>query len=167
MHIELTRDKARVFPKVAAPLEITSARVWHCKYETLAPLCQFKNVQSLDIANYPDQTLELLSCLTKLEVLQILHLPGVTSLEPLSQLQRLRKLSLSTLPSWDAAGKLTLVDSLAPLGDLPVLEELELYGVLPQSRLADDLCRSLSLTRVRLSKFPKREQQKVRERFAA
>ena len=167
MHIEFIRDKSRVFPKVTAPLEVSSARVWHCKYETLAPLCQFKNVQSLAIANYPDQTFELLSGLTKLEALQILHMPGVTSLEPLSPLRRLRRLSLSTLPSWDAAGKLTLVDSLAPLAALPVLEELELYGVVPQSRLADDLCRSLSLTRVRLSKYPKREQQKVRERFAA
>ena len=167
MHIEFIREKARVFPIVASPLEVTSARIWHCKYETLAPLSQFKNVQLLAIANYPDQTLELLKGLAELEALQILHLPGVTSLEPLSQLQRLRRLSLSTSPSWDATGKLTLVDSLALLAALPVLEELELYGVLPQSRLADDLYRSVSLTRVQLSKYPKREQQRVRERFAA
>jgi hypothetical protein len=167
MHIEFTRDKARVFPTVTAPLEVSSARVWHCKYDTLAPLSQFKNVQSLVIATYPDQTLELLNGLTQLEALQILHMPGVTSLEPLSQLRRLRRLSLGTLPSWDAAGKLTLVDSLAPLATLPVLEELELYGVVPRSRLADDLYRCPSLTRVRLSKYPQSEQQKVRERFAA
>jgi len=167
MHIELMRDGAHRFPKISAPLDVTSARIWHCKYESLEALSQFTNLRSLVVASYPDSTLELLSGLTDLASLEILHLPQVTSLEPLSQLQNLRKLSLRTLPSWDASSKVTAVASLAPLAALPVLEELELLGVVPESRLVDDLFRCRSLVRVRLSRYPAREQQRVHEQFAA
>lgn len=165
MHMEFIRDKAPAFPIIAAPLKFTSVRVWHCKFKSLEPLSQLKKLQSLIIANYPDRTLELLSGLKNLRTLEILHLPRVASLEPLSQLRNLRRLSLRTLPSWDASGKVTVVDSLAPLTALPNLEELELFGVVPQSRSVDDLIRCRHLTRVRLSKYPEREQQKVHERW--
>lgn len=51
--------------------------------------------------------------------------------------------------------------SLAPLAALPSLEELELFGVVPTSRMADELLTSRSLRRVQLSKFRRGEEEKV------
>lgn len=38
MHLELMRNPADDFPEVLAPEGTTTARVWHCRYRSLAPL---------------------------------------------------------------------------------------------------------------------------------
>lgn len=155
------RDGAREFPEVPDPEAVTSARVWHCKYRTLAPLAALVNLRALSIATYPDASLELLASLEALEELEIMHLPAIRDLDPLSALKGLRRLRLATLPSWDSSGKVTEVVSLAPIAELPVLEELELFGVVPPDRTVDDLLTSVSLRRVQLSKYPKRERDRL------
>lgn len=167
MHLELLRDKAVTFPAIVAPDSYTSARVWHCKYRSLAALGQFANLRELVVASWPDPGFEALVPLVNLERLEVVHLPAVTSLAPLALLQRLRRLSLSTLPSWDASRKKSVVESLAPLAELPHLEELELFGVIPQSKKADDLLRSGSLKVVKVSMFPAAEVERVRAQFSA
>jgi hypothetical protein len=169
MHLELLRDKARTFPAIENPSEYASAKIWHCSYRTLEPLRSFRELRELTIASYPDATLEILGGLIRLESLEILHLPKVTTLSPLSGLTRLRKLSLQTLPSWDASGRKTIVESLAPIAHLPCLEELELLGVVPESRAVDELlhCRGTVLNRVRVSQYAAAEMERVRERFPA
>ena len=102
-----------------------------------------------------------------LESLEIVHLPNIKNLSPLTSLTKLRKLSLSTLPSWDSSGKLTVVESLEPIANIPLLEELSLFGVVPESKSVDALLKSQSLKLVRVSKYPKLEKQKLSERYGA
>ena len=142
------RSKDRTFPTIANPEALTSARIWHCRYTSLGPISQFHNLRTLAIASYPDSTLEPLSSLAMLESLEIVHLPNIKSLLPLLRLVNLRRLSLSTLPSWDASGKLTVVESLQPIAHMPHLEELSLFGVVPESRTVDALLDSQSLRHV-------------------
>jgi hypothetical protein len=165
MHLELMRKKERVFPAIPEPESVTSARIWYCNYASLAPLSQFTNLQNLAIAGYPDSTFEPLGLLGMLESLEIVHLPNIKSLSPLMSLTKLRKLSLSTLPSWDSSGKLTVVESLEPIAEIPLLEELSLFGVVPESRSVDALFKSKSLKRVHVSKYPKLEKQRISERY--
>ncbi|MBU1413880.1 hypothetical protein KKC22_20385, partial [Myxococcota bacterium] len=148
------RQKEISFPEVAVPDSVTSARIWHCRYKSLIPLSQMVNLRELVIASYPDSTLELLAGLVKLERLEIVHLPKIRSLSPLSALRKLKQLSLSTLPSWDSSGKVTVVESLQPVAELPELEELSLFGVLPESKSIEHLLLSKTLRRVRVSKYP-------------
>jgi hypothetical protein len=161
MNLELIRDEARVFPDVPEPLTITSAKVWHCRYVSLAPLGSMLNLRRLEIATYPDPSLDPLTPLRLLEELHIHHMPGIRELWPLASLENLRVLTLQTTPGWDPSGKVTDVLSLAPLAALPRLEELELHGVVPRGRTATDLFESRSLRRVRLSKFRRGEEEKV------
>jgi hypothetical protein len=165
-HLELMRDRAVTFPDIRSPLQYTSARIWHCKYRSLAPIRRLSSLQELAIATYPDASLEPIAGLSRLEKLEILHLPKVVDLTPLSGLQHLRVLSLATLPSWDAR-KLTLVDSLEPLALLPCLQELSLFGVVPQSRSISEVFSSRSLRHIKLSGYPQSEVTKARERLAA
>jgi len=166
-HLELMRDSSKEFPEIAAPAPYLTARIWHCRYSSFTRLSACVNLQKLAIATFPEESFEVLSGLVNLETLEIVHLPRVSNLVHLAQLQKLRRLSLETLPSWDASSRVTVVDSLAPIAALPVLEELELFGVIPQSREVGELMASRSLRHVRVSKFPKAEQEKLRERFAA
>src|SRR5262245_45226511 len=169
MHLELVRDRARDFPAIDNASSFSSARIWHCRYRTLQPLANFVGLRTLSVATYPDPSFDILARLTSLESLEVVHLPEVRSLSPLTLLKNLRSLSLQTLPSWDASGKKTVVESLAPVANLPFLEELELFGVVPASGTVDDLLDSSSprLKRVRVSKYPKREQERLFARFAA
>jgi hypothetical protein len=161
MHLELMRDRAGTFPDVPEPLRITSAKVWHCRYASLAPLGSLLNLRRLEIATYPDPSFDLLTQLRLLEELHVTHMPEIRELSPMATLKNLRVLTLATLPSWDPSGKVTEVRSLAPLAALPKLEELELFGVVPTSRMADELLANSSLRRVRLSKFARGEAEKV------
>jgi hypothetical protein len=160
-HLDLERDPAIAFPFVADPDEYVTARIWHCRYRTLSPLAAFVNLRSLMIATYPDPVLTPLAGLTKLESLSILHMPAVSDLGPLADLKALRRLSLATLPSWDSSGKVTEVQSLAPLRDLPLLRELELFGVRPPDRRVDDLLELASLEEVRITKYPRAEIERL------
>lgn len=167
MHIELMRKKDKAFPAIPSPETVTSARIWHCRYLSLEPLRQLVNLRALVIGGYPDHTFEALLPLDVLESLEIVHLPNIKSLTQLAGLKNLRKLSLSTLPSWDSSGKLTIVESLEPIAKLPLLEELSLFGVVPESKSIDALLASHSLKKVSVSKYPKPEKQKLSERYGA
>jgi len=166
-HLELMRDVGKEFPTIQEPELYRSARIWHCKYRSLQPLRLFAGLVKLEIATFPDASLEVLSPIRGLQLLHIVHLPGVSSLEPLAALVKLRKVSLETLPSWDSSNRVTTVESLRPLASLPALEELELFGVVPVSKDIGELFESKSLKRVSISKYPKVQERRLRERFAA
>ena len=93
----------------------------------------------MEIASFPDESLEVLRELGDLEWLSILHMPKVTSLSPLAGLAGLRLLSLATLPGWDASGRRTVVESLVPLAQLEKLAHLALLGVTTPSKSLRDL----------------------------
>jgi len=132
-------------------------RVWFCKYRTLRPLAELINLQTLVIAGYPDNDFSSIAALQNLDYLSVLHFPGVTDLAPLRELRALRTLRLSSLPSWDASGKVLEVDSLAPIADLPLLEHLELLGVRPASASLAELEGTAALRSLRVSKYPEAE----------
>lgn len=160
MIADFMRDDARSLPAHPAPAEVTALRVWQCKYKSLAGLSEFVNLKTLVIATYPDMGLASLGGLGRLDYLSIMHLPNVSDLGPLSQLQRLRTIRLSTLPSWDSSGKKTIVQSLAPLTELPVLAHIELFGVLPEDGTLNVLENCPSLETVRVSKYRKPETER-------
>jgi hypothetical protein len=160
-HLDLMRDAAKEFPVVPNPLGYASARVWHCKYRTMVALTSFANLVRLNVATWPDETLNPLQGLTRLEWLSIFHLPRVTDLSPLSALTQLRHLELGTLPSWDSSGRVTIVQSLAPIAQLPNLETLHLFGVCPPDRRVDALIGISSLREVRISKYPRAESERL------
>lgn len=151
------RDAARTLLAVEAPLEIRSVRIWHCKYRSLVTLSSFKNLETLVVASYPDDRLELLSRLVRLKFLSILHLPRVTDLAPLADLQKLESLSLATLPSWDESGKVQVVASLEPISKLQSLHHLELFGVVPPDRKLTPLLDLKAIASARFSKYPEEE----------
>lgn len=134
MHIEFSRDQATSFPDVADPDAVETARVWHCKYRTLEPLSRFKNLRGLEVATFPDLSLEPIGSLGQLRYLSVLHLPKVTELSHLQGLLALETLGLQTLPSWDSSGKRTVVQSLDPLTQLEQLRHIELLGVIPSDQ---------------------------------
>jgi hypothetical protein len=125
------------------------------------------NLVALKVMVYLDATLEPIAALTRLEDLDIVHLPRVSDLSPLPSLTSLRRLSLATLPSWDASGKVTEVRSLAPLADLPLLADLSLFGVRTPDKSVDDLLRIRSLRTVRISKYPREAIDRLNAAVAA
>jgi hypothetical protein len=133
MIADFVKDEARAFPIHPEAPDITALRVWHCRYKSLAGLSAFINLKTLVIATYPDPDLSPLQGLSRLEYIRIMHMPKATDLRPLGQLKRVRTVRLSTLPSWDPSGKKTTVRSLAPLAQLPHLNHVELFGVLPEN----------------------------------
>lgn len=160
--VDLVRDQGRVFPPRPLSSSLRSLRIWHCGYTTLAALSQFRNLRVLSVASFPDSTLDAIGLLAELEWLSILHLPKVKALAPLRQLSRLRCLSLSTTPGWDGSNKKTVVDSLGPIAELPALEHLELFGVVPADRSLAALERATSLRSVRVSKYLASEERRFR-----
>jgi hypothetical protein len=166
-HLELMRDTSVIFPSVSDPTSFESARIWHCKYTSLSRIASFTSLRSLEIATYPDDSFAPLADLSRLEKLHVTHLPKVGSLSELSALSGLRELRLATLPSWDSSGKVTTVESLLPLTQLPNLERLELFGVVTPTRSADELLHSKPLLRVSLSQYSEDSMERVRQRYAA
>ena len=172
MHIELMRDPAKNFPQVDEPEKVESMRIWHCKYKTLAEITKFKNLKTLVIATYPDETLDVLANLTNLTYLRILHFPKVSSLEPLSQLKNLQTLSLETNPSWDSSRRVLTVDSLSPITQLKKLENLELLGVCTADKSLDALYSMAQLKTARISGYSDKvvseffEKSKVIDKFS-
>jgi hypothetical protein len=154
-------DRASTFPSVDDPLRYTAALIKSCRYETLAPLGAFTNLRSLEISQYPDQSFAPLATLVRLERLKIRHMPALQELTGIESLTPLRYLYLATLPSWDASGRVTVVRSLTPLADLPHLTTLRLFGVRPPDKRVDDLLRIRSLTDARISKYPRREIERL------
>jgi hypothetical protein len=149
MQLEYLRSAEKDLPSVSDPLAVRSLKVWHCKFKSLAHLANYRNVEHLVIAGYPDTSLEALSALSKLRRLELLHFPKVTDLAPLEALVALEALSLACLPSWDTSGKRHRVKSLSPLCSLPMLSAIELLGVVPEDQSLNALaaCRGLKSAR--------------------
>ncbi len=156
MHVELMREPGKEFPVLPSPNAVETLRVWHCKYRTLAQLSKFTNLQGLEVASFPDDTLDSVGELHGLRYLRILHLRRVTQLTPLRNLRSLITLRLDTLPSWDASRKKTIVESLAPLAALEDLRHIELFGVVPADGSLRPL-QALALTTARFHLVPKAE----------
>lgn len=109
MHLDLMRDKSKVFPALAQSNELRSLRIWHCRYRTLNQVSALRNLETLIIATFPDSSLAALSPLGRLRYLRVLHLPLIRDLSPLATLSQLECLSLETLPSWDSSSRVTEV----------------------------------------------------------
>lgn len=157
MHLDLLRDKNRTFPAPADPEGVSSLRVWHCKYATLAALAGFKHLEELTIAGFPDESLAMLAPLGKLRYLRVIDLGAIADLDDLGAVTSLESLSLATLPSWDASGRTHPIASLEPLTRLPRLRHLELFGVLPADRSLAPLKRCPGLASLRVSRYPAAE----------
>lgn len=165
-HLDLIRDPARSFPVPSDPGAVRSARVWYCKYKSLAPLAELRNLEELTIAGFPDESFEFLGELERLRFLSVLHLPKITSVAPLAKLSLLETLSFSTLPSWDASRKVTIVESLEPLADIPALTHLELFGVCPPDKSLVPIERCKHLRTARFAQYPAKELARFYERTA-
>jgi hypothetical protein len=131
--------------------------VWFCQYRSLRLLGELSNLRVLVVAGYPDSNFASMASLQNLEYLSVLHFPGATDLAALVELRALRTLRLSSLPSWDASGKVLEVDSLAPIAELPLLEHLELFGVRPANASLRDLEGAPALRTVKVSRYPPAE----------
>jgi hypothetical protein len=157
MHIDLIRDQSKVMPLVRNPTDLTTLRIWFCKYRTLRTVGSLRQLKTLVVAGFPDEDLEFLRDLHELHYLQIVHLPKITDLSPIASLQNLETLSLETLPSWDSGRKVTKVTSLSPLAQLASLRHLSLFGVVSNDRSLVDVERCKSLRSARFSQYPKAE----------
>ena len=157
LHLELMRDPARKFPLVADPESVRSAKIWHCKYKSLEPLGELRNLEELVIATFPDESFEFLGKLEKLRFLSVVHMPKISDIAPLAKLSKLTSLSLSTLPSWDASKKTTIIQSLEPLTAIPELAHLELFGICPPDQSLVPLEKCKHLQTARISQYPKAE----------
>jgi hypothetical protein len=151
MRLDLVRDSGAAMPAIDP--EMDSLRIWHCSYRTLRPIGQLSKLRALVIATFPDESLDFLRALNELRYLRIVHLPKVHDLAPLRNLLHLEVLSLSTLPSWDASGKTTEVESLEPIADLPSLKHVELFGVVPKSKAVGSLKRCPKLISARFANY--------------
>lgn len=159
MHIEFLRDKNQIMPKIENPSKVTSMKIWHCNFHSLKSIHECNNLEQLSIATLPESDFEFLSKCPNLKLLSIVHLPEIESFESFESfpiLNQLETLSLSTLPSWDSSGKKTVVDSLAPLANLPNLKHVELFGVVPEDLSSESLSIFDNLQSARFSKYPKR-----------
>lgn len=171
VHLELMRDPSRTFPQIADPVTERSAKVWFCKYKSLAPLAELRNLEELVIANFPDESFEFLGRLEKLRFLSVVHMPKICDIAPLASQTQLMSLSLSTLPSWDASRKTTIIESLEPLSSIPALQHLELLGICPPDTSLVPLEKCKNLRTARFSKYPRAEidrfyaETKVGDRF--
>lgn len=160
MQLDLMRDLASAFPKLEHQVEIRTLRIWHCKYKSLQAVTELQNLEELVIASFPDKSLEILAPLRNLRYLSILHMPKVSELEALSGFTNIESLSLSTSPSWDSAGKCTIVDSLKPLASIVALKHLELFGVRPVDGSLAVLEQCKNLQSARFSQYPKDETER-------
>jgi hypothetical protein len=160
-HLEIAGGVDETFRVPDDPLRYVSARIWHCRFRSLSGLGRLRNLRKLEVAGYPDASLDPLRGLGRLEHLSMVHLPAVTSLEPLSSLGALRRLTLAALPAWNPASRPVEVESLTPLSALPALEEVNLFGVRPADRSVKVLWRIPSLRRARLAEYPERRHLSV------
>lgn len=151
MKVEIRGDRSSDFPSLDRVAEVTHVRVVECRYEQWDAIGELRDLVSLEVYGWLPASFDALRPLDGLRQLRIHHLPNVSSLAGLSNLRSLRRLILETRPSWDGS-KVTQVDSLEPLRNLP-LEEVNMFGVRPESKAVDDLLAIPTLKRARLSKF--------------
>jgi len=164
-HLEMLRDVAETFPALPDASRYESAWIWHCRFRSLSGLGRLTNLRKLEVAGYPDASLDPLRTLNQLEHLSMVHLPAVNSLAPLSGLTGLRRLTLAALPAHDPAWTPVEVESLTPLGSLPALEEVNLFGVRPADRSLEVLWGIPTLRRLRLVDYPTNKRTSVSRRM--
>ena len=151
------REQGKVFPHVENPKALKILKVWGCKYVSLSAISDFANLEKLEIGPFPDNTLDILTPLKKLRYLRIWHMPKVNDLSALEQLISLESLSLETMPSWDASGKVQEVTSLQPIQRLKNLKHLHLFGVRSKDKSLKTLYSCKNLEMALFSKYPKKE----------
>lgn len=159
--VDIRGDRSEHFPTLPDASTITHARVLACRYEVWDAIGGLTSLTSLEVVDWHGPDLEALRPLDRLEQLRIQHMPKVTSLAGLEGLTSLRRLVLETLPSWDGS-KVTEVESLAPLRELPI-EELNMFGVRPASRSVEELLEIPTLRKARLSTFAAREIKRIND----
>ena len=160
MHLEQMRVKNKSFPQVAFPLEVRSARIWHCNFKSLEEISALQNLETLVVATWPDISFMPLASLKRLKYLSVLHFPKAAELLPIAGLNLLETLCLSSLPSWDASGKTLLVNSLEPVAQLRSLKHLELCGVRTPDRTLPLGMKSKALQSAKFFKYRKSEVEK-------
>ncbi len=119
----------REIPEQLRQVTNLKLRIWKSGVEHFENLANFPNITELDIFDYRAPSLTPLRALRGLRRLSVIHFPHVSSFEPLSELRQLEELVLETLPSGDASGKRTLVETFRPLARLSQLRVLKLAGV--------------------------------------
>lgn len=142
-------------PVIELPEKVKSVKVWHCNYDSFAEIGKCINLEVLIVATLPEVDFAFLKNCKALKYLSVVHLPNVKYLDQLAELNNLESIHLSTLPSWDSSGKVTVIDSLSPLAKLEKLRHLELFGIRPDSKSPMDLVSCKLLLSVRLSKYSK------------
>jgi len=128
---------------------LASVRLVAPRITSLAPLRHLPNLEALDLEDFP--TLFELDCLANLRCLVLRHFPRLKSLSPVAALSRLRVVSLSTIPSWDASRRCLEVESFEPFSRLSGLESLSLMGVWPLDGRLDPLHGLVSLKYLHVS----------------
>ena len=157
MHLDLIREPTTRIPSIQSASKLTSLRVWHCKYPSLSWIQELTGLRELVIGTYPHEDLKPLGSLAQLAYLQIAHLPKLKSISALQELRKLSVLSLATAPSWEASGKVAIVDSIAPIAKLQALRHLELFGCGSEKMRLVDLHGCTQLNSARFAQYPKEE----------
>jgi hypothetical protein len=106
---------------------------------SLSGLEKLPKLEALDLDE--PESLVGLSALTRLKYLSMSHFTRIHSLQPLGALTALTGLSLSTIASWDASGRVLSVESFVPLSKLIHLAALNLMGVWPEDGSLEPLYR--------------------------
>jgi len=161
MQVDLVGNQEKQMPPLDSSVE--RLLIWRCKYRSLEPVRNLRKLRQLVICPLPDDTLDFLTSLKELRQLAIEHLPKVRDLSPLALLRRLESLRLSTLPSWDASGRVVEVRSLTPIAELPHLKYLTLFGIVPKTRSLKALEQCESLLAARFLKYRKAEVKRFYE----
>ena len=162
MHIDLVGDKQTAMPQVDSSVD--SLRIWHCRYRTVTLVGTLRGSGRSSSALFRMTPRGVPGFIQRhLRELTIMHLPKVRDLSPLADLRRLERLGLSTLPSWDASGKVVTVRSLKPIADLPRLKYLTLFGIVPKTRSLAALSGCKKLIAARFLKYRKAEVRRFYE----
>ena len=149
MHVEYLLDPRDALPHDATRW-VTSLKIWHCNFKSLAALSGYSSLQSLVIGGFPAESFSVLETLGGLRELRVAHFPHVSELGPLGSLRNLEMLSLQTDPSWHGSRRRQHVASLSPVGSLQKLRSVELLGVVPDAGGLQPLSACRHLTRARL-----------------
>ncbi len=130
MSLNLIREKTKTFPEVENPLAYRAIQIHYCRYQTLEPLKQFKNLEEITIIGCPDATLDFLAELKKTRKLTLLNFLKADDISPLSNLKDLEELELGVTIG---LFRTHVIKSLEPLAGLTHLKRVGLDAV----RMAD------------------------------
>lgn len=153
--VNLVRDNSSVIPEI--PLSTQSLRIWACKYKSIAPIAQLRDLRELSIFAVKDDNFEFLAELSKLKYLSLIHAQNLKNVNFLNSLKDLEVLVLATSPSWDVKSKTITVESISPIANLPKLRCLELFGVTNSEKSLRDLLACTNIKFAKFSKYPPAE----------